>query len=112
MAVLLSSQELSKTYGPRPLFADISLDLRDGEHIGLIGANGSGKSTLLKILAGLEVPDHGKVAVRRTARLGYLAQEATFNPDATVAEILTAALQDDATEDGYRLVWSRPEPKS
>ena len=99
MTVLLSSLELSKTYGPRPLFMDISLDLRVGEHIGLIGANGSGKSTLLKILAGLEVPDHGKVAMRRTARLGYLAQEATFNPDATVAEVLTAALQEDATEE-------------
>src|SRR5579862_6757904 len=80
MTVLLSSLSLSKAYGPRPLFTNVSLDLRAGEHIGLIGPNGSGKSTLLKLLAGLENPDTGTISLRRTTRFGYLAQESTFPP--------------------------------
>ena len=71
-------------YGPSPLFTNVSLDLRAGERVGLIGPNGSGKSTLLKILACVETPDSGSVALRRTARLGYLPQEETFDPDRTV----------------------------
>src|SRR5260370_2427024 len=98
MTVLLSAQALSKAYGPRPLFVDISLDLRAGERVGLIGPNGSGKSTVLKILAGIEPPDHGTVALRRTARLGYLPQEPAFNLDHSVFEVLTDALKDDSTE--------------
>lgn len=99
MTVLLSSQGLAKAYGPRPLFLDINVDLRGGERVGLIGANGSGKSTLLKVLAGLENPDQGTVALRRTARLGYLPQEDIFDLDRTVTEIMAAALEDDADEE-------------
>src|SRR4051794_14871175 len=93
MAVLLSSQGLSKAYGPRTLFADISLDLRDGERIGLIGPNGAGKSTLLKILAGLEVPDTGTVGRLRTARVAYLPQTPEFAPEATIREVVAAGLE-------------------
>src|SRR5262245_9382741 len=60
MTVLLSVQGLTKRYGPRPLFTDLSLDLRAGERVGLIGPNGSGKSTLLRLLAGREEPDAGE----------------------------------------------------
>src|SRR2546421_12755863 len=99
MTVLLSAQALSKAYGPRPLFVDISLDLRAGERLGLIGPNGSGKSTLLRILAGIESADHGAVSLRRTARLGYLAQEPAFNLDHSVFDVLTDALKDDSAEE-------------
>ncbi len=71
MTVLLSVQGLAKGYGPRPLFTDLSLDLRAGERVGLIGPNGSGKSTLLRLLAGREEADAGTRSLRRTARLGY-----------------------------------------
>src|SRR6266851_8938504 len=74
MTVLVSVQGLTKSYGVRPLFSDMSLDLRAGERVGLIGPNGSGKSTLLRLLAGHEEPDAGTRTLRRTARLGYLAQ--------------------------------------
>src|SRR5216110_761057 len=102
MTVLLSAQGLSKAYGPRPLFTDISLDLRAGERIGLIGPNGAGKSTLLKIFAGIETPDTGTVSVRRTIRLSYLPQEASFDPERTVDEILLDALKDDDAEEYER----------
>jgi len=99
MSVLLSATNLSKTYGVRPLFTGISIDLRVGERVGLIGPNGSGKSTLLKLLTGLETPDEGEVAVRRTVRLAYLAQEAEFDPERTVEEVVHDALRDDPAEE-------------
>jgi ATP-binding cassette subfamily F protein uup len=102
MTVLLSSQGLSKAYGPRPLFTGVALDLRAGERLGLIGPNGSGKSTLLKLLAGVEVPDSGTVSLRRTARLVYLPQDDVFDPERTAAEILTEALRDDDAEEHER----------
>ena len=57
--ILLSCEAISKSYGVKPLFSDLSLALFEGDHVGLVGPNGSGKSTLLKILAGLEEPDRG-----------------------------------------------------
>ncbi|MEN6532440.1 MAG: ATP-binding cassette domain-containing protein, partial [Bryobacteraceae bacterium] len=62
MAVLLSCSDLSKSFGSRVLFRDLSLSLSDGDRIGLIGPNGSGKTTLLEILAGNEEPDSGTKA--------------------------------------------------
>jgi ATP-binding cassette subfamily F protein uup len=102
MTVLLSVQDLAKAYGPRPLFTDLSLDLRAGERIGLIGPNGSGKSTLLRLLAGREEPDVGSRALRRTARLGYVAQEDTFAPDQTLRQVLLASLAEEPIEDHER----------
>src|SRR5437879_1014565 len=102
MTVLLSVQGVTKAYGPRPLFADLSLDLRAGERVGLIGPNGSGKSTLLKLLAGREEADGGVRSVRRTARLAYLAQEDVFEPGQTARDVLLAALADEPIEDHER----------
>src|SRR5437868_14574043 len=102
MSVLLSVQGLTKSYGPRPLFTDLSLDLRAGERIGLIGPNGSGKSTLLKLLAGREEPDAGSRSLRRTARLGYVPQDDVFAPGRTVREVVLAALADEPAEEHER----------
>src|SRR3954471_61329 len=95
MSVLLSVQNLTKAFGPRPLFTDLSLELRAGQRVGLIGPNGSGKSTLLKLLAGLEEPDAGTRSLRRTARLGFLAQDDVFAPGQTAREALLAALAEE-----------------
>src|SRR5438874_5332343 len=96
MTVLLSAQGLTKGYGPRPLFTELVLDLRAGERVGLIGPNGSGKSTLLRLLAGREEPDAGSRMVRRTARLGYVAQDDIFAPGLTVRDVVLAALADES----------------
>lgn len=78
MAILLSCKNISKTYGARPLFENLSFGLFEGEHAGLIGPNGVGKSTLLKILAGVEKTDDGEISMRRGLRVGYLAQQDKF----------------------------------
>jgi ATP-binding cassette subfamily F protein uup len=91
MPLLLSCQSLTKSFGARPLFEDIALSVSDGDRLGLIGPNGSGKSTLLRILAGLDAPDTGSVAVRKLAKLGYVPQEVEFPPGVTVLQILQKA---------------------
>lgn len=102
MTVLLSVQGLTKAFGPRPLFTDLFLDLRPGERVGLIGPNGSGKSTLLKLLAGLEEPDAGTRSLRRSTRIGYLAQDDVFASGQSVREVVLAALLDEPIEDHER----------
>ncbi len=104
MSILLNVQSIAKSYGRRPLFADLSLDLRAGERLGLIGPNGAGKSTLLRILAGQEEPDEGTRSQRRGARIGYLAQDDVFADNCTVRDVLLTALADDHLDDHEREV--------
>ena len=71
---ILNVEKVSKTYGEKELFNNISLGINSGDKIGLIGVNGTGKSTLLKIIAGVEEPDEGQVVKGRGIELAYLAQ--------------------------------------
>lgn len=93
--MLLSCESIGKSYGMKPLFADLSLGLCEGDHVGLIGPNGSGKSTLLKILAGLENPDCGTRSVRRQLRIGYVPQEPSFDEQHSVEDVLSQVLLDE-----------------
>ncbi len=102
MSVLLSVRDISKSYGPRPLFDGLSLDLRAGEKVGLIGPNGSGKSTLLRILAGVDELDAGERTARRTSRVGFVTQDDAFPPDATCRDLVLLALADEPLEDHER----------
>ena len=92
MAVLLSCSALSKAFGARALFDNLSLTLSDGDRMGLIGPNGSGKTTLLEILAGNEPADSGERALRKQMRLAYVPQDSLFRPEETVGSVLNAAL--------------------
>jgi ATP-binding cassette subfamily F protein uup len=91
-----------KAYGPRPLFADLSLDLRVGERIGLIGPNGSGKSTLLRLLAAREEPEAGARTQRRGARIGYVSQDDVFPAGLTAREAVVAGLADESLDERER----------
>ena len=71
---ILNVEKVSKTYGEKELFNNISLGINSGDKIGLIGVNGTGKSTLLKIIAGIEEPDEGQVVKGKGIELAYLAQ--------------------------------------
>lgn len=96
--MLLSCESISKSYGVKPLFSDLSIGLAEGDRVGLIGPNGSGKSTLLKILAGIEDPDDGTRSLRRHVRLSYVPQESTFPPDLTVEEVLAQMLREEGLD--------------
>src|SRR5881628_3965627 len=99
MAILLSASALSKSFGARALFENLSLSLSEGDCTGLIGPNGSGKTTLLEILAGREAPGAGVRALRKQTRLAYVPQDSLFEPDDTVGSVLTAALAGLPLED-------------
>ena len=102
MALLASCSSLSKTYGSRILFENISLGISEGERLGLIGPNGSGKSTLLKILSGRLEPDSGTVSLRRNTRIGYVPQESEFPAGQTVAETIAQAIAAERLNDMER----------
>jgi ATP-binding cassette subfamily F protein uup len=102
MSVLLNVQGLTKAFGPKPLFSELSFSLSAGERVGLIGPNGAGKSTLLRILAGREEFDAGIRSPRRGGRIGYLAQDDVFPPGCSAREVLLAALADEPLEDHER----------
>src|SRR5581483_4180765 len=102
MDILLSCQNLAKSFGARPLFENLSFGLFEGERTGLIGPNGTGKSTLLKILAGLEKSDSGTLALRKGLRVGYLPQQEHFEGAAeslTVHQALKSGLEGLGLED-------------
>jgi ATP-binding cassette subfamily F protein uup len=92
VALLLTTQNLSKTFGPEPLFQNISLNIFEGSRLGLIGPNGSGKSTLLQILAARMAPDSGTVSYRKNTRVGYIAQQSEYSPGITVRAVIEMAL--------------------
>jgi ABC transport system ATP-binding/permease protein len=92
MPPILNAQSVTKQFGAKPLFHNISLTVEDGDRIGLIGPNGAGKSTLLALLAGQIEPDSGELAVRKRARAAYVPQDSRFAPGLTIRQVLEAAL--------------------
>ncbi|MGK4008741.1 ABC-F family ATP-binding cassette domain-containing protein [Sorangium sp. So ce1036] len=89
---VLTAHDLHKSFGPQTLLDDVSLSIRTGERVGLVGVNGSGKSTLARILAGLEPPDSGTIARRRGAEIGVLSQDPVFEPSDTARDVVLAGL--------------------
>ncbi len=83
---LLSVENISKSYGIRTLFKDVSFGLEDGDRVALVARNGAGKSTLLNILSGKDQPDTGKVTIRKGLSIGVLQQDPQFDLDKSVIE--------------------------
>lgn len=86
MLNIISAENISKNYGMKKLFEDVTLTLTDADKIGIIGINGTGKSTLLKVLAGVTVPDTGTVQRISKAAVSYLAQEPDILEEYTVIQ--------------------------
>src|SRR6266849_708318 len=98
-ALLLSCENVGKTYGTRSLFADLTFGLVEGDQAGLVGPNGSGKSTLLKILAGIETADRGSRSLRGGVSVGYVPQDPVFPAGQTVDGVVLGALAGVDEED-------------
>jgi ABC transport system ATP-binding/permease protein len=94
---IINAQRISKAFGTKPLFEDVSFTVSEGDRIGLIGPNGSGKSTLLRILAGREEPDSGDLAVRKHLQLSFVEQDSRFVAGASVRTVVERAMQRSAT---------------
>ncbi|MCX4284859.1 ABC-F family ATP-binding cassette domain-containing protein [Duncaniella dubosii] len=92
MANFLNIENLTKSYGDRLLFGDITFGVDEGDKIGIVARNGTGKSTLLSIIAGTESADSGTVVFRKGIRVAYLPQDPVFAEGATV---ISAALDND-----------------
>ncbi|UXH44723.1 ABC-F family ATP-binding cassette domain-containing protein [Rossellomorea vietnamensis] len=83
---MLTAENLSKTYGEKTLFKDISFSITERERVGLIGVNGTGKSSLLKLIAGMEDYDTGELSKPNDYHIAYLQQEPAFNGELTVLQ--------------------------
>ena len=81
---ILNIEHVSKIFGDKKIFDDVSYGIQEGDKIGIIGLNGTGKTTMLNIIAGLEEPDEGQIIQQDGTRLAYLSQNPEFPADATV----------------------------
>lgn len=83
---ILNIEHVSKIFGEKVIFDDVSYGIYQGDKIGIIGINGTGKTTILKIIAGLEEPDEGQVITQNGLRITYLPQNPEFPPNATILD--------------------------
>ena len=100
MTPLLNCQNLSKSFGNRTLFEELSFSIFPGDQVGLIGPNGSGKSTLLKTLCGIERQNSGTISAKRGLKVGYVPQTCEF-PDEKPEDILFKAFPSSDEREDY-----------
>ena len=81
---ILNIEHVSKIFGEKTIFDDVSFGIQEGDKIGIIGINGTGKTTLLRMIAGVEEPDSGQIIKQNGIRLAYLSQHPSFPEGATV----------------------------
>ena len=105
---VVNIEEVSKAFDIKELLIGVSLGVSEGDRIGIVGRNGSGKSTLMKIIAGVETPDSGRVTKSNSARIGFLSQVDSANPESTVGEVVLGdtAKHEWASEPNIREVFT------
>lgn len=95
---ILSIENITKSFGERPLFDHTSFYLQEGEKVGMIGINGTGKSTLLKMIAGVEEPDEGSITLANHVVCSYLPQHPVFQDQDRVIEAVQKRCGENETQ--------------
>ena len=106
---ILNMEHISKIYGDKVIFDDITCGIHQGDKIGIIGINGTGKTTFLRILAGLEEPDGGQVILQNGLRLSFLPQHPEFPEGETVLSYVAGQKREEdwTPETDARMVLNR-----
>jgi len=109
---MLTIADVSKSYGTRTLFEDVSLFIARTDRYGLVGPNGAGKTTLFNLILGEEAPDDGTIEWERGADFGFLPQESAPVADETIIQIATSGKKlVPETDDDYDIDWTL-EPRA
>ncbi len=109
---MLTLADVSKSYGTRTLFSDVSLFVARTDRLGLVGPNGAGKSTLFNLILGEEQQDEGTITWERGADFGFLPQESAPVGDETILHIATSGKKlEPTTDDDWDIDWTL-EPRA
>ncbi len=95
IAPIYTLRNISLTFGVRPLFTSVSININRGDKICLVGRNGSGKSTLLKIISGNIMPDNGEIFIQPGIKVSYMEQIANFNQYETLKDVILSGINDE-----------------
>ena len=82
--MILTIENLCKTYGEKVLFNNVNFSLSDGDKVGIVGVNGTGKSTFIKVIASIVPKDSGTITTGKNTKISYLEQDKVFEPEHTV----------------------------
>lgn len=91
--MICTIQEISKMLGGNTIFDNLSLSIKTGDRLGIVGRNGAGKTTLFKLVAGIEATDKGSIHYKKGTKIGYLAQIPIFSEAITGYDVLKSAFQ-------------------
>lgn len=92
--IMLSCNNVSKTFGVETILENISFSVNEGDKIGIVGVNGTGKTTLFKVITGILPHDRGKIFTSKNCRLGYLEQNTNFYSEKTIYDEVVSVFSD------------------
>ena len=102
VAPIYTLRDVGLTFGIRPLFTSVSLNILKGDKICLVGRNGCGKSTLLKVISGVISPDKGEIFIQPGINISYMEQETKFDEFSTLKQAILSGLKDGNTKEEYK----------
>ncbi|WP_075618486.1 ribosomal protection-like ABC-F family protein [Paenisporosarcina indica] len=92
--MICTIQEISKMLGGNLIFEDLSLAIKTGDKLGVVGRNGTGKTTLFTLISGIETPDQGSIHFKKGTKIGYLAQIPSYSVEVTGHDVLLLAFEE------------------
>ena len=95
IAPIYTLKDISLTFGVKPLFTSVTLNILRGDKICLVGRNGCGKSTLLKVISGIIIPDNGEIFIQPGTKVSYMEQENSFYEYETLKDAILSGIKDE-----------------